>query len=98
MIRTVSLKTALKLKEAGWTKETHLFHFKSPLPRIEDKINAPNTDELLEELSDLNIRIERINNCWIIESHQINYVESNMDLCEGLARLYLKKEGLLNAK
>lgn len=64
----------------------------------DEQIAMPNTDELLEELPNLSISI--INKCFIVENHQVKYTNSSMSLCEALAAmwLYLKKEGLLNAK
>lgn len=101
MISIVSLETALKLKKAGWTKETHLFHFKSPLTRIEDKINAPNTDELLEELPETLIIWKSLGAYDVGYRKSLTHEDSmhsrNSELIEALASmwLYLKKEGII---
>lgn len=97
-IKTVSLETSLKLKEAGWTKETHKFHFKSPLNRIEDKINAPNTDELLEELPKhmaLIIGLMADQKEWFAKWDMQNFYGSSLPEALASMWLYLKKEGLL---
>lgn len=126
MIKTVSLETAKKLKDAGFEKETERrwVHLKSKKTVMESKIDtwkcltedwdvdklgyaAPNTDELLENIPHVlqhkRLTIRKYYNAYgagyMMDEGWIECFEAK-ELPEVLALLwlFLKKEGLLEAK
>lgn len=113
MIKTVSLETAKKLKDAGFRQDTEIFFNKGG-----KYIAAPTTDELLDELPD-HIVIDnrqfggdKRNSIGTLVIGNPNYIFNvqyrpdispcfkNESFPEALAQMYLflAKEGLLNAK